>query len=197
MEAVESQDPHSEAHSQLVADLCRALAEELCLSASDVLKVEIGGYLHDVGKIRLPPEILTKEGALTPQERDIVQQAPAEGAKLLHALPGLRSVAELVWTYQERWDGSGYPRGLAGEAIPVGAQIIGICDVYQALISPRAQRPALDEPRARRLIEQEIGRLWSPAIAQAFLEMLAKRGPASSTSGKSAPGIPNTRVAEG
>ena len=85
----------------------------------------------------------------------------------------------------------------AGDEIPPGAQIIGICDVYQALISPRAQRPALGEERARRLIEQEIGRLWNPAVAHAFLEMLAKRGPASSASEQSAHGGPNLRVAEG
>jgi response regulator RpfG family c-di-GMP phosphodiesterase len=86
---------------------------------------------------------------------------------------------------------------LAGDDIPVGAQIVGICDVYQALISPRAQRPALDRTGARRLIEQEIGRLWNPAIAQAFLGMLAERDSASSGGRKSAPDTPRFRVAEG
>lgn len=197
MDAVEERDPHSKKHSRAVSDLSKRLAEHMRLSREDVVRAEIGAYLHDVGKINLPPEILTKEGMLTPEERCIVQRGPEEGARILEQLPGLRGIAELVSTYQERWDGSGYPRGLAGEDIPIVAQVIGICDVYNALVSDRAQRAALEREQAQRLIEQEIGRMWNPAVAQAFLELLAKSDPASSASSKAATGAPRAKVVGG
>lgn len=175
MQAVELKDPHSEAHSRQVSELCRDLATALGLREEQVLCIEIAGYLHDVGKIKLPADILTKQGSLSPEERAVIERAPDAGARILEALPGLRTVAKIVRTYHERWDGSGYPQGLSGDEIPLGAQIVGICDVYNALVSDRAQRPALEPSRARQMIEQEIGRLWNPRVAQVFLEMLARR----------------------
>ncbi len=190
MEAVESQDPLSEEHSVQVSELCRELATRLKLSEHSVMMIEIAGHLHDVGKIKLPPEILTKPGQLTPEERTIVQNAPAEGARILASLPGLRRVAKLVRTCHERWDGSGYPEGLRGDDIPLGAQVVGICDVYNALVSPRAQRPPLEEAVALRMIEQEIGKSWNPRIAREFLGMLAQRHPAADHSKHTAAGNP-------
>lgn len=183
-QAVESIDPHSREHSSQVAALCRGLCEELGLREDDALKIEIAGYLHDVGKIKLPPEVLTKTGALSPSERAMIERAPEEAARLLESLPGLRQVANLVRTYHERWDGTGYPRGLQGDAVPFGAQIVGICDVYNALVSPRAQRPAITPERARTIIKNETGRLWNPVIGRAFLQMLARRGAGLDASGR-------------
>ena len=174
MESVELIDPHSKEHSAQVSRLCGLLARELRLSADDRLLVEIGGHLHDVGKIKLPSGVLTKEGELSADERTVVQRVPEEGGAILAALPGLNQVAGIVHAHQERWDGSGYPRGLVGHAIPLGAQIVGICDVFDALISARAQRPAMDKRRASGFIEQEIGRLWNPQVARVFLELVAR-----------------------
>lgn len=193
MQAVESQDPLSEEHSVQVSELCRELATRLKLSDHSVMLIEIAGHLHDVGKIKLPPEIMTKPGQLTPEERAIVQSAPAEGARILASLPGLRRVAKLVRTYQERWDGSGYPEGLRGDDIPLGAQVVGICDVYNALVSPRAQRPPLEEAVALGMIEQEIGKSWNPRIAREFLKMLAQRHPTADHSKHAAAGNPASR----
>lgn len=185
-QAVEGVDPHSRAHSRHVARLCRALCRELGIEDDDALKIETAGYLHDVGKINLPAEVLTKEGELTPGERGLIEEAPAHAATLLESLPGLKQVANLVRTYQERWDGSGYPAGLEGKEIPVGAQIVGICDVYSALTASRAQRPALSEEKARRTIEPEIGSKWNPVVGRAFMKLLASGASAAVAGDESA-----------
>jgi diguanylate cyclase (GGDEF)-like protein len=174
MATVESIDPHSARHSEQVAKLSRSLAERVRMTGERALMVEIAGFLHDLGKIKLPPELLTKDGALDPDERAMVQTAPEQGARILAELPGLGQVAAVVQTCQERWDGSGYPRGLRGEEIPLAAQIVGICDVYNALTSPRAQRPAMEPHRARRMLEQGIGTHWNPRLAREFLDMLSE-----------------------
>ena len=194
VDAVESQDPYGRKHSEQVSRLARGLAQQLELAPAQVLRVEIAAHLHDVGKIKLPPELLTKSGPLSPEERRMVQQVPEAGARILESLPGLRGVAELVRTYQERWDGSGYPRGLAGDAIPLGAQIIGICDAYNAMVSPRAQRPAMTREEARAAIEAEIGTSWNPRVARVFLSMLASRFGAGLIAGQSAVSAPDTRA---
>lgn len=191
-QAVESIDPHSREHSRQVGQLARAVAKEMDISDEDALKIEIAGYLHDVGKIKLPPEVLTKTGALSGAERAMVEEAPEEAAKLIESLPGLREVARLVRTYHERWDGTGYPAGLKEREIPLGAQIVGIADVYNALVSPRAQRPAMDPARARKLMHNDIGRLWSPVVGRALLQVLARGVPAPSDSEAVDPGDPTS-----
>ncbi len=197
MESVELIDPHSKEHSTEVSRLCGRLAAALRMPQEHSLMVEIGGHLHDVGKIKLPPEILTKSDELSAEERAVIQQVPVEGANILASLPGLREVAEIVLGHQERWDGSGYPRGLAGDDIPVGAQIVGICDVYNALVSERAQRPALDVRRASALIEQEIGRLWNPQLARVFLDLLAQEDPDAVVGENNARDTPDVQAANG
>jgi diguanylate cyclase (GGDEF)-like protein len=181
MQSVELKDPHSALHSAAVAELSRDLAAAVGMAPDHVLLTEMAGHLHDVGKIRLPEEILQKTTALDDNERSVVQRTPDEGADILAALPGLRQIAEVVRACQERWDGSGYPHQLTGDKIPLAAQIVGICDVYNALTSPRAQRPAMEEHRARRLIEQGMGTDWNPRLARVFLDMVtgAAQGAAS------------------
>jgi len=172
MESVELKDPHSRQHSVQVAELSRELARAVGMAKDQVLLTEMAGYLHDVGKIKIPTELLTKTSAYDEEERAVIEQAPAEGARILGALPGLRQVAQVVAACQERWDGSGYPQKTVGDDIPLAAQIIGICDVFNALTSPRAQRPAMAEHRACRMIEQGIGKEWNPRLARVFLDMV-------------------------
>lgn len=197
MESVEQIDPHSKRHSLQVSRLCGLLAKELRLSRDDSLLVEIGGHLHDVGKIKMPPEVLTKSGELSDDERATVRRVPQEGAEILNSLPGLSQVAEIVLSHQERWDGSGYPRALAGDEIPLGAQVVGICDVYNALISDRAQRSAMDPRRASGFIEQEIGRLWNPHVARAFLDIVAREDLHADIGDDDATGHPDVQIASG
>jgi HD-GYP domain-containing protein (c-di-GMP phosphodiesterase class II) len=172
MESVELKDPHSRRHSMQVAALCRDLARAAGMAEDHVLVAEMAGYLHDVGKIKMPAELLTKASTYDAQERAVIEQAPMEGARILSALPGLRQIALVVGSYQERWDGSGYPARIAGDDIPMAAQIVGICDVYNALTSTRAQRPAMESHRACWIIEHGIGTHWNPQLARVFLDMV-------------------------
>lgn len=172
MESVELMDPHSRRHSAQVAELCRDLARSVGMADDQVRLTELAGSLHDVGKIKMPAELLTKTGAYDAQERKVIERAPEEGARILASLPGLRKIAAVVAAYQERWDGSGYPHKIAGDEIPLTSQIVGICDVYNALTSARAQRPAMAAHRACRMIEQGIGTDWNPRVARVFLDMV-------------------------
>ena len=181
MESVELKDPHSRRHSAQVAELCRDLARNVGMAEDHVLLTEMAGCLHDVGKIKMPAELLTKMSTYDEQERAIIERAPAEGARILGALPGLRQVAQVVAACQERWDGNGYPQKLAGDDIPLAAQIVGICDVYNALTSARAQRPAMEQHRACRMIEQGIGTHWNPRLARVFLDMVTAPAASEST----------------
>ena len=170
MEAVEAKDPYTHAHSRAVAELASNLAEAMLFPHSDRTAIEIAGLVHDVGKIGVPDEILGKEGRLSAAERRVVERHPEIAAQLLEQIPPLRRVVPLVFHHQERWDGSGYPTGLKGDEIPAGAQIVAVCDAYDALTSARAFRSALTLEEARRVIERDAGTLWNPDIVRVFLD---------------------------
>ena len=170
MASVEKRDSLVERHSETVAELARKMAEEHEIGATETTCVEIAALVHDIGKLRVPESVLNKQGKLTAEEWLLVKQYPEFGAEILGDFASLAGVALLVRSHQERWDGSGYPDGLAGEDIPLGAQIIGICDVYNILTSERAYRPALSPEIARRTIESGAGRLWNPDLALLLLD---------------------------
>jgi diguanylate cyclase (GGDEF)-like protein len=170
MEAVEAKDPYTHEHSQAVAALARRLAEAMAFEEEQLTAIEIAGLVHDVGKIGVPEEILSKQGKLSSIERRVMERHPEVAARLLEQIPPLRDVVPLVFCHQERWDGSGYPNGLKGEQIPPGAQVVAVCDAYHALTSARAFRSALMPEEARRVLERDAGRLWDPQIVQVFLE---------------------------
>ena len=166
---VEERDQFTEPHGAAVAALAVRTATALGLDEVQTRVVELAALAHDIGKSRLPDEILSKRGRLTADEYRLVQRYPEYGAEILGTVPALEQVARLVGAHQERWDGSGYPRGLQGDAIPLGAQIVGLCDVFHVLTAERAYRPALSPQIARRTIEGGLGRLWSPELAHVFL----------------------------
>lgn len=170
MDAVEAKDPYTHAHSRAVARLARSLAEAMRLRRDQCTAVEMAGLVHDVGKIGVPDEILGKEGRLSTAERRVVERHPEIAAQLLDHIPPLRSVVPLVFHHQERWDGSGYPTGLSGNEIPLGAQVVALCDAYDALTSARAFRSALTVREARGVIERDAGILWNPEIVRVFLD---------------------------
>ncbi len=170
MASVEKHDSLVERHSATVAQLARKMAQEREMDATETTCVEIAALVHDIGKLRVPESVLNKRGKLTLEEWSLVKRYPEFGAEILSDLTSLDDVALLVRSHQERWDGSGYPDGLAGEDIPLGAQIIGICDVYDILTSERAYRPALSPEIARRTIESGAGRLWNPDLALVLLD---------------------------
>jgi diguanylate cyclase (GGDEF)-like protein len=172
MDAVEAKDPYTHAHSRAVAELARRLAEAMMFPHDESTAVEIAGLVHDVGKIGVPDEILGKEGRLSAAERRVVERHPEIAAQLLEQIPPLRLVVPLVFHHQERWDGSGYPTGLKGNEIPRGAQIVALCDAYDALTSARAFRSALTLQEARSVIERDAGSLWNPEMVRIFLDQV-------------------------
>lgn len=170
MASVEKRDSLVERDSVTAAELARKMAQEHEMDATETTCVEISALVHDSGKLRVPESVLNKRAKLTLEEWSLVKQYPEFGAEILSDLTSLDDVALLVRSHQERWNGSGYPDGRAGEDIPLGAQIIDICDAYDILTSERAYRPALSPEIVRRTIESGAGHLWNPDLALVRLD---------------------------
>lgn len=174
MTTVEEKDHFINRHSESVADLVRRTAEALGLAEPLVQAVELAAITHDIGKSRVPEGILGKRGRLDAAEWALVKQYPVFSGEIIGRFEKLGALVPIVRHHQERWDGTGYPDGLAGDAIPLGAQVVGLCDVYDVLTSDRAYRPALPSDVARQTIEGGIDRLWNPAVARVFLDKVLK-----------------------
>ncbi len=141
--ALEARDPYSCGHSRRVADMAVDLARLVGLKGRELEMVHIAAHLHDIGKIGVPDQILRKPGRLLPHEYAIIQRHPEIGYNILVKSRQLKRVAAMVLHHHERWDGKGYPRGLKGEAIPLGSRIIALCDAVDAMTSERPYRPPL------------------------------------------------------
>lgn len=177
-------------HGERVAELSVELAEELGLSAEACAGIRLGAYLHDVGKVKLPPELLKREGPLTPDERELVQQHTLFGELVLADVALPSGVLAIVRSHHERHDGSGYPDRLAGDQIPIEAAIVGLADVYDVITTGRSYRAPL--PQAAALAELERGRhFWSDRLFRAFQRVLERRarGPERPTTVTAAPPI--------
>jgi diguanylate cyclase (GGDEF)-like protein/putative nucleotidyltransferase with HDIG domain len=166
--AVDAKDPYTQGHSQRVSAYAEALARALGLSALEVARVRLAGLLHDVGKIGIPDAILTKQGELTADEMSIVMQHPEIGERMLAGVPFLRDVLPAVRHHHERWDGQGYPDGLAGDAIPREAAILMVADALDAMTSSRTYRAGVSIVEARQRIRTGSGTQFDPAVAAAF-----------------------------
>jgi HD-GYP domain-containing protein (c-di-GMP phosphodiesterase class II) len=143
----------------------------------DVLRaVARGGYLHDVGKIAIPDLILNKPGALTPEERGVIETHPQVGHDLVLPIAALREVLPAVLHHHERWDGSGYPRALTADEIPLVARIVALADVWDALTSDRSYRPGLKPNAALAHIAAGSGTHFDPQLVTAFLSLAADWG---------------------
>ena len=157
-------------HSERVGAMARAVGVELALVGEELEVLHWAGLLHDIGKLAVPEEILNKPGRLTPQEWAVIKRHPAVGADLLRTIsPGLEPVAAAVRAHHERWDGSGYPDGLAGRAIPLAGRIVAVADVYDALTHPRSYRPdAFASASAIDHLTAGAGRLYDRDVVDAF-----------------------------
>jgi putative two-component system response regulator len=145
---VEARDPHTDGHCQRLAAYGTAIGRRLGLSAPELVALHRGGYLHDIGKVAMPDSILLKTGPLTMEERTVMRDHPVVGDRLCGRLRVLAPVRPIVRHHHERWDGSGYPDRLRGDAIPLLAQIVGVVDVYDALTTDRPYKPAWTVSRA-------------------------------------------------
>ena len=171
--ALEARDGYTGEHSDAVHDLSIAVAQRLGLGSREVAEVEAVALLHDVGKIGIPDGILHKPGPLTDDEWKLMREHPVIGERILRPLPGLSNVATAVRHEHERWDGNGYPDGLAGEAIPLASRIVLACDAYNALVSDRPYRKALSEDRATTELRRCSGTQFDPLVIDALLDCLA------------------------
>jgi putative nucleotidyltransferase with HDIG domain len=174
-DVVEADDAYTGSHSREVVDLAMAVADELGLDAKERREVEFVALLHDVGKVRIPKEIINKPGKLTDEERAIINTHTIEGERMLKKVGGLLGrVGAVVRSCHERWDGGGYPDGLSDEAIPLVARIVSCCDAYNAMTTDRSYRAALPEREARAELERNAGGQFDPAVVDALFRVLQK-----------------------
>ncbi|MFL5843664.1 MAG: HD domain-containing phosphohydrolase [Solirubrobacteraceae bacterium] len=170
--ALDARDEYTGQHSSETADLAAAVAERLALSAEDVARIRQVAVLHDIGKLGIPTEILTKPGALTDTEWALMREHPAIGERILSGIPALEDVAKAIRHEHERWDGGGYPDGLAGELIPLPSRIVFACDAWHAMTSDRSYRPAMAHEDALAELRKHAGTQFDPRVAQALLTVL-------------------------
>jgi HD-GYP domain-containing protein (c-di-GMP phosphodiesterase class II) len=169
-------DDYTGRHSRDVVDLALALTDELRLDAPRRRQVELVALLHDIGKVSIPDEILGKPGRLDDREWEIVRGHTIEGEAMLRRVGGeLAAVGALVRSTHERYDGCGYPDGLADEAIPVEARIVAVCDAFSAMTTDRPYRAALAPDEAMDELERCAGSQFDPRIVAAFAGVLAAR----------------------
>jgi putative nucleotidyltransferase with HDIG domain len=167
--AVDAKDPSTYHHSRRVATIARIVAQELGLPRPEIEEIELAALLHDIGKIAIPDAILRKAGKLDAAEWSIVSMHPSVGAQILAGHPQLLRIASLVRGHHERWDGQGYPDGLRGDAIPLGAAIIGLADAFDTMTTDRPYRPALSPAEALAEVRRCRGTQFHPAVVDAFL----------------------------
>ena len=169
---IEARDAYTDGHCQRLAAYATSLGKALQLSEEDLAALFRGGYLHDVGKIGIPDEILLKPGRLSESEYYQIQQHPVIGDRLCGELRSLRQVRPIVRHHHERLDGSGYPDGLTGDDIPLLAQIMGIVDVYDAITTTRPYKPAATTEQAYKELLQEVNKGWRRRdLVDAFIAM--------------------------
>lgn len=159
---------YNKQHHLEVARMSELLAKVMGLSAQQVEQIRVAGLLHDVGVLQLPPELLHKEGRLTKEEREQVNQHATLGAQMLRPVRALKDICEILENHHERWDGTGYPKGLKGENIPLPARIVAIVDSYHAMISERPYRPAMTHEEALRVLKDGAGKQWDPFLIEIF-----------------------------
>ncbi|MGE0161214.1 MAG: HD-GYP domain-containing protein [Gemmatimonadales bacterium] len=168
---IDAKDPYTAGHSRRVAVLAVAVAEQLDLDAHTRSALWAGGYLHDLGKLAVPLRVLAKSGRLTDEEFEYIRAHPSDGAAILEGIPTLQHLTTGVRYHHEKWDGSGYPEGLSGDRIPLVAQIMAVCDAYDAMTSTRAYRNSRDPEFARGEVAKESGTQFGPLAAEAFLKI--------------------------
>jgi putative nucleotidyltransferase with HDIG domain len=170
-DALDLKDAETEGHSKRVTAFTIAIARHMGLSADQIRVIARGAFLHDIGKMAIPDAILRKPGKLDPDELAIMREHCYRGFQLLKRIPFLGEASEIVYSHQEHFDGSGYPRGLKGEEIPLGARIFSVADTLDAITSDRPYRAAQTVQAAKIEIEKWGGRQFDPDVVKAFLSM--------------------------
>jgi ribonuclease P protein subunit RPR2 len=176
--ALEAKDPYTRGHSERVGAWGRQLALAMGLPAAEIDVVAQAGLLHDIGKIGVPETVLRKRGALDHDEWALMRNHPLLGAQIVAPFDFFAGGALVIRHHHERWDGSGYPDGLAGGAIPLGARIVAVADVFDALTTDRPYRPALPRSDALAYLTDEAGRTLDADVVAVFLGLVGVTDPA-------------------
>lgn len=171
MIALDYRDNETQGHSLRVVEYTERLAKEIGVEEPELTDIRRGAMLHDVGKIGIPDAILRKPGKLDAEEWEVMKLHPKLGYDMLKDIVFLKAPAEIVLSHQERWDGNGYPRRLAGEQIPLGARIFAAADTFDAMTSDRPYRAALSYERARQELSECSGTQFDPRVVEAFLRV--------------------------
>ncbi len=172
--AIEVNDKYTEGHAKRVREYSCAIAEELDLPKVRIDDISTAALLHDIGKIGISTEILNKPGRLTDEEYNIIKQHPVYTKTILEKISGFSTITNFAYNHHENYDGSGYPRGLKHNEIPLEAQIIQVADAYDAMTSERAYRKALSSSDALNIIKKEIGRQFNPQIANVAIKIFSE-----------------------
>lgn len=172
--AIEVKDRYTSGHTKRVGVYADALAQRLPLAETEKEKIRLAGVLHDIGKIGVPDRILLKPGSLTADEWDEMRLHTEAGFDIVSRVLGLEEIAEILRHHHERWDGSGYPRGLKGNEIPVASRVIAIADTFDAIVTDRPYRNALSPAEAREIIVGLAGTHFDPAMITAFEEAFSR-----------------------
>jgi len=170
-DALDLKDRETEGHSRRVTAYTMAIARAMGLPADQVATIARGAFLHDIGKMAIPDKILNKPAKLSPEETAIMQEHCFKGYMIVKKIPFLKEACEIVYSHQERFDGTGYPRGLKGNEIPLGARIFSVADTLDAITSDRVYRPARSLTAARKEIQDWSGRQFDPEVVEVFLQM--------------------------
>lgn len=172
--AIEVKDIYTEGHAKRVAEVSLRVAETLGIQTSRLKTIETAAILHDIGKIGTPTEILNKKSSLTKDEYEIIKRHPADAKKILENIEGFEEILDLTYMHHERYDGSGYPEGLAGEKIPIEAHIIQAADSFDAMTSKRAYRDAMDIEMVISIFREQRGKQFHPDVTDAIISLFNK-----------------------
>ncbi len=172
--AIEARDAYTYGHSQQVTQYAVRLAMELGLDSAEIERIRYAGLLHDIGKIGVRDNVLLKPGPLSAEEFAQMRLHPQIGVNILAQIRGLRDILPLIAAHHERVDGNGYPSGLQGEQIPLGARILAVADAFEALTADRAYRPAMDPDQALQMLQRGSGHHWDATVVEAFVRLMRR-----------------------
>lgn len=176
--ALELRDQETQGHSQRVTEMTVKMAQAIGFGGEPLDHIRRGALLHDIGKMGVPDSILLKPGRLTPDERQIMEQHPVHAYEMLLPIAFLRPAIDIPYCHHERWDGTGYPRGLRGEEIPLAARLFALADVWDALTSQRPYRAPMTLPEVEAHVRANIGTHFDPQAAEVFFSVMLAPSPA-------------------
>ncbi len=172
VEAVDARDPNTREHSQTVSKYAGEIGRRMDLNTSQLESLRAASLLHDVGKIGVPDAILTKPGPLTHEEYETIKRHPITALEILSHISFLSDERPIILYHHERYDGTGYPTGLAGEQIPLGARILSVADALDTMFSPRSYKDAYDVDHVRNELKNESGKQFDPQVVDVTLNLL-------------------------